>query len=245
MLERLEGPHVILRGEALPRLTDGFRVVARWSTEGTERIFDGPLDEVASQLVEYLQGRSACTAMTPSASLRVPATSMLAYQRVASLALDSLLADDRNQATPPVPGQAGSAAEHARQLALAVPSSIVLQHLWASAAIRAYDADELPEEHWNLLLDRSDEQGGRSTGSRPCFSIDSTSMAPRSDEPSCLPMVCSRTAARRVRMLLGSRRSTSAPLTMLEAERRRSKRVGAWAIILTGNAPDLRSNRGQ
>jgi hypothetical protein len=156
-LEGLEGPHVVLRGEARPMLADGFRVTARWSTETAERVIDGPLDEVAANLVAYLHGRRACAPVSPPASLTVPAGSLLAYQRVASMAFDSLLADDRNQATPVTPGQAGSAAEHARQLALSVPSSLVLQYLWASAAIRAHDADELPEEHWNMLLDAGAE----------------------------------------------------------------------------------------
>lgn len=156
LLRTLERPHVVIRGEALPKLADGFRVTARWSTETTEQIIDGQLDEVAAKIVDHLHARRACTPVSPPASFVVPAGSMLAYQRVASLAFDSLLADDRNQAIPTVPGQAGSAAEHARQLALSVPSSLVLQLLWASAAIRAHDADELPEEHWNMILDACD-----------------------------------------------------------------------------------------
>ena len=118
-------------------------------------------DGVLEQVYEHVEADGGCGRNLNPFGICEPRTDgqmvgISTYQRVASLAFDSLLADDRNQAIPTVPGQARSAAEHARQLALSVPSSLVLQLLWASAAIRAHDADELPEEHWNMILDACD-----------------------------------------------------------------------------------------
>lgn len=153
----LSGTHVIVRGEVAPDLEGGIRVVTRWTNENTEEVLEGSLAAVVERLVAFLHARGACTPVSPPPELRVPTPSLLAYQRAASLAFDSVLADGFNQAMSSIPGRAGAALEHARQLARSAPSSRVLRYLWASTAIRAHDADELPAEAWNEVLDRAED----------------------------------------------------------------------------------------
>ena len=142
------------RGEVIG---DEVRVTVRVVAEEEERVLEGALHRIADELAELLEDRGVCRRRQPPEEMRIPASAMLAYERAAALAFESLLADDRNQAIVAVPGRAGAAAAAARDLAASHPGSRVLQLLWASTAIRADDADELSDEDWDRLTDRCDD----------------------------------------------------------------------------------------
>ncbi len=155
--DQLEGPHYIVRGEALRNVDDGYRVMIRLSTEAHDHVARGPLVAVVAQLVDHLHGRGAATRVEPGVALTIPGGAMTDYQRAVDHALTSLLANDANQAVRGIDGVAGTAVELSRQLAESNPTSHVLRYLWASTAIVAHEADELAEEHWNALLDLAED----------------------------------------------------------------------------------------